>query len=85
MLKNDASGKSDKDSKCKDILVSGLSPDTTEEEIIMYFQSKRSGGGDVENIQFDKDQHHAIVTFDESEGKKKSRFLSTCIITNYKR
>jgi len=49
------------------ILVSGFPKGTTESELTVYFQSKRSsGGGDVESIQFDGGR--AIVTFEDVEG-----------------
>lgn len=49
------------------ILVSGFPDGTTESELTVYFQSKRSsGGGDVERIEFDG--RRAIVTFEDVEG-----------------
>ena len=49
------------------ILVSGFPEATTESELTVYFQSKRSsGGGDVEGIEFDGGR--AIVTFEDVEG-----------------
>ena len=49
------------------ILVSGFPDGTTESELTVYFQSKRSsGGGDVERIEFDGGQ--AMVTFEDVKG-----------------
>ena len=50
------------------IYVKGYSPETTREDLIMYFQSKESGGGDVddEECKFEKDK--AIIAFDDKKG-----------------
>ncbi|XP_077997139.1 protein mono-ADP-ribosyltransferase PARP14-like [Glandiceps talaboti] len=46
------------------ILVNGIPPDTTEETIGLYFESKRRSGGDeVDNVQYDDDTTFAVVTF----------------------
>ena len=56
--------------KCKDILITGLSLKTTEDDILMYFQSRRnSGGGDAELQLFDKFGSRAVLSFDDAEGK----------------
>lgn len=50
------------------ILVSGFPDGTTKSELTVYFQSKRrSGGGDVESVEFDAGRQ-AIVTFEDVEG-----------------
>ena len=46
------------------IEVHGLDPSTTADTVLMFFESKRrSGGGDVDSVQFDPDTHVAYVTF----------------------
>ncbi|XP_078364642.1 protein mono-ADP-ribosyltransferase PARP14-like isoform X2 [Oculina patagonica] len=47
------------------IIVSGISPSTTEDAVINYFEnSKRSGGGDVSNIEI-TDDGETMITFPE--------------------
>lgn len=49
------------------ILVSGFPDGTTEDQLIIYFQSERdSGGGDVQSIEIDRWQ--AVITFEKVEG-----------------
>ena len=52
------------------IIVSGLSPSVTKDAVYYYFEnSRRSGGGEVLNIDFtDIDNGEAIVTFKEVSG-----------------
>ena len=57
-------------SKPKMIKVTKLPPETTEENITLFFENtRRSGGGDVENVDLDLDNGTAIVTFAEEDGK----------------
>ena len=49
------------------LLISGYPEGTTSEQLMMYFQSrKKSGGGDVEDIQLQEGQ--AVITFQQEEG-----------------
>lgn len=49
------------------ILVTGFPDDTTETELVIYFQSTRdSGGGDVESIKID--QGRAEISFEDVKG-----------------
>ena len=51
------------------IEVRGLDPATTVETIQMFFENeRRSGGVDVDNVQFDPDTHVAYVTFQSRDG-----------------
>ena len=51
------------------ILVTNLPPQTTGNELTIYFQSvKKSGGGDVENVQLTGGTV-AAITFESEEGK----------------
>ena len=58
------------ETECKDILITGIFLNTTEDDILMYFQSPRkSGGGDAEIQSFDKIGGRAVLSFDNAEGK----------------
>ena len=50
------------------IIVSGLRSTTTKDTVLYYFQnSRRSGGGEVLNVDFNE-QGDAVVTFQEVKG-----------------
>ena len=49
------------------LLISGYPEGTTSDQLMMHFQSrKKSGGGDLEDIQLQEGQ--AVVTFEQEEG-----------------
>ena len=48
------------------LVISGYPEGTTSEQLMMYFRSKESGGGGVEDIQLQEGQ--AVVTFEREEG-----------------
>ena len=50
------------------LYVKGYSPETTLMDLIIYFQSKEAGGGDIDDdaCKFEKDE--AIIAVDEEEG-----------------
>ena len=51
------------------IIASGISPSTTEDAVRNYFEnSRRSGGGEVCDIDFNSDEGNAVITFTEVEG-----------------
>ena len=51
------------------IEVHGLDPSTTGEAIQMFFENeRRSGGGDVDNVQLDPDSNVVYVTFHSRDG-----------------
>ena len=53
----------------KSIKVCGLTPSTTHDGILMFFESKRRSGGDeVDKVQRDMDKTVARVTFKNSGG-----------------
>ena len=59
------------DEKTKTIKVAGLPPSANEEWIWLYFENKRrSGGGEVENVDFRHDAGEAFVTFKYADGKQ---------------
>ncbi|XP_033729450.1 uncharacterized protein LOC117318593, partial [Pecten maximus] len=50
------------------IKVTGISPQTTEESLTSFFGSKRkSGGGDIEVVDFREESAMAIITFEKPE------------------
>ena len=51
------------------LYVKGYNSETTLVDLIIYFQSKESRGGDIddEECKFEKDE--AILAFDEEEGR----------------
>lgn len=51
------------------IKVTRLHPDTTEEEIKEFFENrKKSGGGDVEKVEYDTFAQTAVIWFKEDDG-----------------
>ena len=55
----------------KRILVTGFPDDTTETDLVIYFQSERdSGGGDVENVELLSNPRRAVISFVEPTGKR---------------
>lgn len=54
------------------IEVSGLAPNTTQDAIWNYFENKRrSGGGEIENVELQPDLGKALVTFLNAKGNHK--------------
>ena len=54
----------------KTIQVAGLSASTTKDSILNYFENeRRSGGGEVENVDLELEAGVAFVTFKDSGGK----------------
>ena len=49
------------------VVVKNLSPATREETVIIHFQKKRNGGGEVERVRL-LSEGVAVVTFEKSEG-----------------
>ena len=52
------------------IEVTGLGPKTTKDSIAMFFENtRRSGGGEVEHVDFTPGQGIAVITFVKAESK----------------
>ena len=52
------------------IRVTNLKPGTSEDMIELYFENtKRSGGGEVREVELDEDRNQAIVFFEDWKGK----------------
>ena len=49
--------------------VTGISPTTYRDDILFYFENRRSGGGDVADVKYQPGSGVALVTFEESEGE----------------
>ena len=49
------------------VIVRNLSPATTEETIIIHFQKRKNGGGEVEGVRL-LSEGVAVVTFETSQG-----------------
>ena len=50
------------------IHVTGFQASTTPEDLIIHFQRKKNGGGDIESIAVSK-RGNAVITFDKPEGE----------------
>lgn len=50
------------------VLVKGLSPKSKEADVIVHFQRKRNGGGEVDGVRMLGDGV-AVVMFEKREGK----------------
>ena len=59
------------------LVISGYPEGTTSEQLMIYFQSKESGGGGVKDIQLQEGQ--AVVTFEREEGTFTLGFVYFCI------
>ena len=53
----------------KSIIVSDITPGTKEESIVIHFQQRKYGGGDVMSVKFAKGGDKAVITFEEIESK----------------
>lgn len=53
----------------RSIVVSNISPGTKEEAIVIHFQQRKHGGGDVSSVKFTQDGDKAVITFEEAESK----------------
>ena len=52
------------------VKVTGISPDTTENILRMFFENKKqSGGGDIAAIMHRQREGTALITFTEQDGK----------------
>ena len=47
--------------------MTNLAPQTTDEDIVIYFQRQRNGGGEINHVHIPS-KGTAVVTFDENEG-----------------
>ena len=55
--------------RARSVLVKGLPPGTTSNDVTIYFQKTKNGGGEVEGVKlFSEKEGTAIVIFEEREG-----------------
>ena len=65
-----ASQDNEETQESRTIEVTGLASTTTKDSIINYFENtRRSGGGEIENVEFTPKKGYAIVTFLSAESK----------------
>ncbi len=57
----------DKANASRSICVSGFPSETTANELVIHFQKRKHGGGDIECIHI-TDNGVAVIVFDESAG-----------------
>ena len=54
------------------VRIQGLKPQTNKEFLGLFFESKKmSGGGDIENIDFNVGKNEAVITFSHKRGQFK--------------
>ena len=51
----------------RSIVVSNISPQTTKEGVMIHFQRRKNGGGEIDHIHIPK-KGSAIITFEKREG-----------------
>lgn len=61
--------KMNSDDISRSILVSNISPGTKEEAIVIHFQQRKHGGGDVSSVKLAQNGDTAVITFEEAESK----------------
>lgn len=61
--------KLDKDDIMESIVVSNIPPGTKEEALVIHFQQRKHGGGDVSAIKLTQNGDNAIITFEDEESK----------------
>ena len=50
------------------VLISEIPPDLDEDDLIIYLENKRDGGGDIQKIEFDRGTHTAVAVFEDCKG-----------------
>lgn len=64
------------------LYVSNLPNGTSLDDLIIYFQSGKSGGGDVNNYVSKLDNNNAVIVFEKNEGRKCDLFVFVLMITH---
>ena len=62
-------GKKSKEDILKSIVVSNIPPGTKEEALVIHFQQRKHGGGDVSSIALAANGDNAVVTFEDAKSK----------------
>ena len=68
-------GDIDPTSISRSVLVTGFNPATKSEDLIIHFQRKKNGGGDIDSIVISK-KGTAVITFEDTKGEMKSNVSS---------
>lgn len=58
----------------RSVIVSGFPAHTKLEDLIIHFQRRKNGGGDIEKIILSK-KGTAVITFDEPEGERNYYYI----------
>ena len=66
----------------RSICVTGFPTGTKSEALIIHFQRKKNGGGDIESITINK-RGAAVITFDNPDGEIRSRLLCFWLTGRY--
>ena len=69
---------------CRSILVSGISEDTTQDAIELFFESPRYNGGPVETVRFKPESGRAVVVFQNSTGQNSNAPLMLVVLFGLK-
>lgn len=51
----------------RSLVVTNIAPQTTDEDIVIYFQRQKNGGGEISHVHIPS-KGTAVVTFDKNEG-----------------
>ena len=52
----------------RSIVVDNMPEEAREEDIIIHFQKRKHGGGDIDNVRIIENTDTVVVTFDSDEG-----------------
>lgn len=66
----------------RSIVVSNIIPGTKEDALVIHFQRRKHGGGDVSSITLTQDGDEAVVTFEDPESKS-INFVLNCALFYY--
>ena len=66
----------------RSICVAGFPTGTKSEDLIIHFQRKKNGGGDIESITINK-RGTAVITFDNPDGEISCRLLCFWLTGRY--
>ena len=69
---------------CRSILVSGISENTTQDAIELFFESARNHGGPVETVRFKPESDRAVVVFQNSTGQNSNALLMLVVLFGLK-
>lgn len=59
----------------RSVLISNISPKLRREDIIIYFQKRKFGGGEVDEVSIIKDGK-AVIVFEKAEGLISAEWIS---------